>query len=153
MEIKIKKLRDTAIMPTKATPGSAAYDLYNPENITLRHGRFIIPLGIALEIPDGYEAKVEPRSGYSSKGFAAYSCYLEKEMRLDADVIVGKIDSDYRGEIGVIVKYNGFAPAMVKRGQRIAQLTFYKTEDVEFNEVQTLSDTKRSDGGFGHSGE
>lgn len=150
MEVKIKKLHEAAILPRKATSGSAAYDLFCPYDCELREGRQVIPLGIALEIPQGYEAKIEARSGYSSKGFAA--TLGQTEYRLDADVITGKIDSDYRGEIGVIIHSREQYIHRIKAGQRIAQLTFYAVESPTLTEVSELSDTNRGGGGFGHSG-
>lgn len=100
-------------------------------------------------MPEGYEAKVEPRSGYSSKGFEAYEA--DSKRRIDADVIVGKIDSDYRGEIGVIVHSRENKNFFIHKGQRIAQLTFYKVEAADFELADTLSETLRM-GGYGHTG-
>ena len=152
MIVKIKKLSDAAIMPTKATRGSAAYDLYAPCDMRIKPGRQIIDMMFAIELPLGYEAKIEPRSGYSSNGFAGseYEGH-EPTERFDCDVLLGKIDSDYRGPIGVIVNNmdNAF---FIKRGQRIAQMTIYKSEDTDLCEVDELSDTERGSGGFGHTG-
>jgi len=150
MKIKIKKLIPEAVIPEKATPGSAAYDVFCPVDIIIRNGRQVIKLGLAMEIPHGYEAKIEPRSGYSSKGFVA--TLADTESRIDADVIVGKIDSDYRGEIGVIVKANIDRNYIVKAGQKIAQLTIYKVEEADFTKTEDLIETERGDKGFGHSG-
>lgn len=162
MKIKIKKLKPSALIPLKATSGSAAYDLYCPYDFRLMPGRNVIPLYIALEMPQGIEAKIEPRSGYSSKGFAIQIPALHDtsgrkildgyDARIDADVIVGKIDSDYRAGIGVIVRSNETQPRTVRRGQRIAQLTFYRVETADFEITETLSETTRGQGGFGHSG-
>lgn len=147
MKIKFKPLSELAIMPKKATQGAAAYDVYVPQNTTIRQGRQIVPLDFAMEIPYGYEAKIEPRSGYSSKGMEGIY-EIDKQRRFDCDVIQGKIDSDYRGCVGVIVRNNG-AQFMIERGTRIAQLTIYKVEDAEFEIVEDLSETKRGDGGYG----
>lgn len=152
MEIKIKKWSEHAIIPNKQTEGSAAYDLYAPFDQLVLHGRQVIDLLLAIELPKGYEAKVEPRSGYASKGFAgALDNTQEPNVRFDCDVIVGKIDSDYRGCIGVIVN-NRDRNFYIKRGQRIAQLTIYRVEDADFIEVEELSETEREAGGFGHTG-
>lgn len=152
MEIKIQKLSGKAIIPTKMTKGSAAYDLFAPFDQILVHGRQVIDLYLAIELPEGYEAKIEPRSGYAAKGFVgALDNTQEPNIRFDCDVIVGKIDSDYRGGIGVIV-CNRDRPFFIKRGQRIAQLTIYKVEEAEFTEVEKLSETERETGGFGHTG-
>lgn len=147
MEIKIKKLSEDAIIPRKATEGAAAYDLYVPRETVINKSRQVIPLDIALSIPYGYEAKIEPRSGFSSKGMEAR--YGERK---NADVIVGKIDSDYRGCIGVIIKSNESYPFIIEKGTRIAQMTIYKVEDADFIAVDELDETDRGEGGFGHTG-
>lgn len=148
MEVKIKKLFAGAFIPEKATPGSAAYDVRLPEDVVLApHKRRIVPLEIALEMPYGIEAKIEPRSGFSSKGILDAN-----DMRRDADVIVGKIDSDYRAGIGVIIVNHESFPIPLSKGTHIAQLTFYKVEDAEFVLSENLSETERGLGGFGHSG-
>lgn len=153
MEIKIQKLSEHAIVPTKATEGSMAYDLYVPFDQIIVHGRQVIDLFFAIELPKGYEAKVEPRSGFASKGFAgSLDRTQEPSMRFDCDVIVGKIDSDYRGPIGVIVHNRDSHAFFIKRGQRIAQLTIYRVEEAVFTEVEELSETDRGTGGFGHTG-
>ena len=154
MEIKIKKLHENAIIPKKATEGAAAYDLYLPKDYMIHIGRNVLPLNFAIELPIGFEAKIEPRSGFSAKGFEGR--YVKAETgeefvkRYDADVIVGKIDSDYRGDVGVIVKSN--ETFIVNKGTRIAQMTIYKVEDVDFELSEELSETERADGGFGHTG-
>lgn len=151
MIIKIKKLTDSAVIPTKATAGAAAYDVYAPLTILVKSGRQVIDLGFAIELPIGYEAKIEPRSGYSSKGFAGVIDYTsDREMRFDCDVLQGKIDSDYRASIGVIV-CNRDRNFYIRRGQRIAQMTIYKVENAEFVPGE-LSDTDRGQGCFGHTG-
>lgn len=156
MEIKIKKLTEGATIPTKATPGAGAYDVYTPRDYEITRGRQILALDIAIELPHGYEAKIEPRSGFSAKGILGYSSKPltldeSKTMRFDADVIQGKIDSDYRGNIGVIVR-SCEQYFFIPKGTRIAQLTIYKVEDASFHEVENLSDTARGECGFGHTG-
>lgn len=153
MIVRVKRLSDDAFMPTKATKGSAAYDVYVPVDTVVKPGRQVIDLCFAIELPFGYEAKIEPRSGYSSKGFVGL---LDQEsedgyMRFDCDVIQGKVDSDYRNSIGVIV-CNRDRAFFVKRGQRIAQMTIYSVVAADFVEVDELSETERGIGGFGHSG-
>lgn len=147
MEIKIKKLSEDAIIPRKATKGAAAYDLYVPRETVINKSRQVIPLDIALSIPYGYEAKIEPRSGFASKGMEAR--YGERK---NADVIVGKIDSDYRGCIGIIIKSNESYQFVIEKGTRIAQMTIYKVEDADFIAVDELDETDRGEGGFGHTG-
>lgn len=154
MEVKIKKLSKDAIIPLKATEGAAAYDVYTPKDYYIIKGRQVLSLDFAIELPLGYEAKIEPRSGFSSNGFEGYY-YKPSEnsvqSRFDADVIIGKVDSDYRGNIGVIVKSNETL-FFVPKGTRIAQMTIYKVENADFKLCEKLSDTDRADGGFGHSG-
>lgn len=175
LTVKIKKLSDKAIMPKRATEGSVAYDVCVPEDTIVKRGRKVIPLGFAIELPDKtYEAKIEPRSGFSSKGMEGYSRRIETETVVDtrlvgsvgvknveyiaalpdyfnADVIVGKIDSDYRGGVGVIVNNNDTREFYIKAGTRIAQMTIYRVPETEFVEVEELSETERK-GGFGSTG-
>lgn len=193
MKNKFKRLHEGAKIPKKATVGSAAYDLSVTEDVIIKPGRQIIPLGFALEMEPGYQALVEPRSGFSSKGMEGYEVvriwtyesplgyirgfadrenakepnikeYIsrEKELnikeyvsrepeRFDCDVIVGKIDADYRDGIGVILNNRDKRTFLIKKGTRIAQLTFLKVENVEWEETDTLSETDR-EGGFGSTG-
>lgn len=183
MEVKIKL--NGGMMPQKQHEGSAAYDLYVPEDTTISKGRQIIPLGFAMEMEPGYQALVEPRSGFSSKGMEGYHVREEYKMgfdpgfrimwedlplrktpeikseskiyianlpeRFDCDVVVGKIDADYREGIGVIVNNRDQRTFVVKAGTRIAQLTFLQVETAEWEETDTLSETHR-EGGFGWTG-
>ena len=154
MEVKIKKLHKDAVIPTKATNGAAAYDVYTPIDYKVVMGRQVLPLDFAIEIPIGYEAKIEPRSGFSSKGFEGYFGRLfenNDKCRFDADVITGKIDSDYRGNVGVIIRSNE-PYFFIPKGTRIAQMTIYKVENADFVISEKLSETERADGGFGHTG-
>lgn len=164
MEVKIKKISKDAVTPNKATKGSAAYDVYTPKDYIVKPGRQVLPLGIAIQLPYGYEAKIEPRSGFSSKGMEGHKIdVLEIDghttqissdivRRFDADVISGKIDSDFCGEIGAIVISREDRPFLIPKHTRIAQLTIYKVEDAEFTEVEQLDETERGEGGFGHTG-
>lgn len=186
MKVKFKKLLPGAVLPKKATEGSAAYDLYVPEDTTISKGRQIIPLGFAMEMEPGYQALVEPRSGFSSKGMEGYHVREEYKVgfdpgftrimfedlplrktpeikteskiyianlpeRFDCDVVVGKIDADYREGIGVIVNNRDQRTFVIKAGTRIAQLTFLQVETAEWEETDTLSETHR-EGGFGWTG-
>lgn len=185
MKVKFKKLHEGAILPKKATEGSAAYDLCTAEDFIVEPGRNIIPLGFAMETKPGYEALIDPRSGFSAKGmegheilplwvFTAtdgakhllagfpenpvdpdlkyYGKFISLEpKRFDCDVIEGKIDSDYRKGVGVIVCSRETSPFLIKAGTRIAQMTFHKVETVEWEETDELSETER-DGGFGSTG-
>lgn len=153
IKIKIKdKTNGLVSIPTKGTEGAAAYDLYAPKDFIVEVGRSVMPLGFAMEIPYGYEAKIEPRSGISVKGMPGFTSSLTADYRetYDCDVLVGKIDADYRGEVGVIL--NSFDHFIIKKGTRLAQMTIYKVEDVQFETVDNLSETKRANGGFGSTG-
>ena len=185
MKVKFKRLNEGAVIPKKATPGSAAYDLCTAEDFIVEPGRNIIPLGFAMETKPGYEALIDPRSGFSAKGMEGYEIlpvwkYEEDTVRpiflvgfpgnpvdpalhyygkfislepkrFDCDVIEGKIDSDYRKGVGVIVCSRETSPFLIKAGTRIAQMTFHKVETVEWEETDELSETER-DGGFGSTG-
>ena len=147
MKVKIKKTDINAFIPTKGSAGAGAYDLYAPHNIIVNaHSRNIVNIGIAIELPQGYVADIRPRSGYSAKGFASAD-----DGRYDADVLLGTIDSDYRGDIGVIIRNNG-EEFMIGRKQRIAQMLIHKSEDVEFVETEDLTKTEREQKGYGSSG-
>ena len=147
MYIKIKKVRDGFTLMKKSTETAVAYDLVLPDETFIHHGREIVPLGFKMEIEPGYEAKIEPRSGFSSKGILDLG-----GIRRDADVLVGKIDPDYRGEVGVMIKSNETAEFVLPAGTRIAQLTIYKVETPDFEFVDELSETVRGEGGFGSTG-
>jgi len=159
INVKIK-LEDGGILPTKGTPGSAAYDVYLPCDYTIKEGRQMLPLNFRMEMPDGYEAMIEPRSGFSSKGMEGYLCLWNDPAtgqlmstgygRYDCDVIPGKVDADYRGIVGVIVINKG-KQFVMRKGTRIAQMTIRKVENAEFVLADTLSNTERGTGGFGHT--
>lgn len=131
-------------LPEYKTKGSAGMDLHanldTPENLFVIRPleRRLIPTGLSIEIPLGYEGNIRPRSGLS--------------LRVGLVAIEGTIDSDYRGEIGVIATNLSNENIIVKDGERIAQIVFNKVEQAEFNEVQQLSSTDRGEGGFGSTG-
>ena len=147
MKIAFVKMNKDAKTPIMATDGSAAYDLFANVSKEIPKGRSVIPTGIAIELPRGYVADVRPRSGYSLKGFCD-----AQESRHDCDVLLGTIDSDYRGNINVIVRNNEMA-FNVKAGQRVAQLLIHKCEEVEFEEVDELAPSIRDRHGFGSTGD
>ena len=149
MKVKIKKLHPDAVIPTKATPQSACYDVYAPYDFTVRQGRTVMPLGFAIELPQGYAAEIRPRSGYSSKGFAGQ--LADSEYRFNADILHGVIDSDYRDGIGAIIISNDSRSFVILKGQRVAQMLIIKAEEADFIETDTLNETDRH-GGFGHTG-
>lgn len=151
-EIKIK-LADGAMMPIKATNGSSGYDLFTLEDQVVEHGMNILKTGVYLEMPCGYEAQVRPRSGISVKGLPGYSDLCDgEEQRFFGWVVLGTIDADYRGEIGIIVR-NGDAEFTMKKGTKLAQLVFAKVPDTSLVVTEVLSSTERNANGFGSSGE
>ena len=145
MKVRIKRLpaaRDLPL-PTQGSPGSAGFDLRAAVegDIVLRPGeRLLVPTGIVLEIPPGWEGQVRPRSGLALRHGIGI---------LNAP---GTIDSDYRGEVGVILVNLGEAPFSLRRGDRVAQLVFARVEPVEWEEADTLEDSSRGGGGFGSTG-
>lgn len=159
INVKIN-LENGGVTPTKGTPGAAAYDVYLPCDYTIVSGRQILPLNFRMELPDGYEAMIEPRSGFSSKGMeGCLSLWYNSERgeytirglgRFDCDVIPGKIDADYRGVVGVIIN-NRSSEFVIRKGTRIAQMTIRKVEKANFVLTDVLSSTERGDGGFGHT--
>jgi dUTP pyrophosphatase len=157
-DFKIKFLSKKAYMPRRATKGSVGYDLYVPQDTEIIIGRQVVPLDISIEMPCNVEAKIEPRSGFSSKGMegccfhrAADKLFVSTTPeRFDADVLVGKIDWDYRGNIGVII--NSRERFIIKAGTRIAQLTFYPVITEELELTVDLSETERGEGGFESTG-
>ena len=112
------------------------------ESISLEPGeRALVPTGLALAIPVGYEVQVRPRSGLALKhGVTVLNS-------------PGTIDSDYRGEVGIILVNHGSKAFEVRRGERVAQLIVSRVVQVELNLVEELSETQRGTGGFGHTGD
>ena len=130
-------------LPSPATPGSAGSDLcaaVDSELVIAPGERCLVPTGFAIAVPDGYEAQVRPRSGLALR----HGIVLPNSP--------GTIDSDYRGEVKVIVMNAGAEPFVVKRGDRIAQLVIAPVAKVQWEEVEALDDTERGSGGFGHTG-
>ena len=129
-------------LPTRATAGSAGYDLCSAEpEFTLEPmARRLVCTGLALAIPAGYEAQVRPRSGLALK----YGLTLPNTP--------ATIDSDYRGELMVAMINLGTEAVTVTRGTRIAQLVFQKVEEVDLVPVDTLPPSDRGSGGFGSTG-
>ncbi len=143
--VKVKRLRpdSTNPLPAYMTSHAAGMDLYAElahELVLVPGGRALVPTGIAVELPEGYEAQVRPRSGLALKhGIALVNS-------------PGTIDPDYRGEIGVIVINHGTEPFVVRSGERIAQLVFAPFARALLVEVHELGESGRGDGGFGHTG-
>ena len=142
-DVRIKVISKAGALPKYETPGSAGFDLsaYLSEPVTLKSGeRALIPTGIYLEIPEGYEAQVRARSGLAVK----YGVGLVNG--------VGTIDSDYRGEVKVPLINWGEKSFVVENGDRIAQVVIAKYEQAKLELTDALSSTSRGEGGFGHTG-
>lgn len=142
MKIKIIN-KSTNDLPSYKTPGSAGMDIraFLKEPLKLKVGDIaLVPTGLYLEIPDGYEVQVRARSGLS----------LKNGITLANGI--GTIDSDYRGELGVILINLGKEDFIINNGDRIAQMVAIKYEKVQIEEVLELEETQRADGGFGSSG-
>lgn len=130
-------------LPEYETSGSSGMDLranLDNELIIEPFDRVLVPTGLFLEFEKGYEAQVRARSGLA----------LKKGLGLPNGI--GTIDSDYRGELKIILINMSKETVVIKDGERIAQLVFMKIEIPEIQEVEKINNTKRSDGGFGHTG-
>ena len=143
MQIKIINKSDYAL-PSYETKGSAGLDLRaNIDNPVVLQplDRALIPTGLFMELPVGYEAQIRPRSGLAlKKGITVLNS-------------PGTVDSDYRGEVGVILINLSSVDFTINPGDRIAQMVIAKHEQAEWVEVDGLSSTERGEGGYGHSGD
>ena len=138
--LRVQRLRPDARLPERATAGSTGYDLYAclDGELTVGQEPTLVPTGLAIEAPAGFDVQVRPRSGLSSKG---------------VQVTFGTIDSDYRGELLVtmsVLPYRG--PHTVRPGDRIAQLVVSRVADVVLEETAELSASHRGSGGHGSTG-
>lgn len=146
MKINFKRLSEKAVMPIQATKGSSGFDLTATRITTELNecGQLVLVYhtDIAVEIPEGYEGQLRPRSSISKKSLRLCNA-------------PGTIDSDYRGEItGKFISTTDVIPAVYKEGERFAQLVICPVEhNVEFIEVEELSSTDREDGGYGSTGD
>ena len=143
MNIAIKRLNDKAALPTYQTEHSAGMDLaacIDEPIVIAPHGRVVVPTGLAISLPSGYEAQIRGRSGMAAK-FGV--------MPANG---VGTIDADYRGEVGVILLNTSNEPFTVEPGMRVAQMVIARYEKVSWNEVAILDETERGTGGYGSTG-
>lgn len=143
-ELKVKVINNSRHpLPEYATEGSAGVDVRAniDQPVTLAPlERAMVPTGLYVSIPVGYECQVRPRSGLAAKhGITVANA-------------PGTVDSDYRGEIKVILVNISDTPFVINDGERVAQLVFARHERVEWQPVDVLDDTNRGDGGFGHTG-
>jgi dUTP pyrophosphatase len=128
-------------LPARATAGAAGMDIVSAVDVTIEAGaRELVPTGFAVAVPHGYELQLRPRSGLALK------------HGISLPNAPATVDSDYRGEIRVILINHGDAPFEIRRGERIAQLLVQRVEPVVFHEVSELPATDRGDGGFGSTG-
>ncbi|MCK5787780.1 MAG: dUTP diphosphatase [Chlamydiia bacterium] len=134
------QIEEGARLPIYKTSGSSGADICAFEKKVIKKGKIaVIRTGVSLEIPEGYESQVRSRSGLSLKGIFVLNS-------------PGTIDSDYRGEINIILANMGDEDFIVEKGFRIAQLVFSRVSIVKFNQNQVLSITSRGEGRFGHTG-
>ena len=143
IEIEVKRLPhgDGLPLPAYATSGAAGMDVVSAEAVTIPPmGRHAVATGLALAIPDGYEVQVRPRSG------------LALQHGISLPNTPGTIDSDYRGELKIILINFGAAPFDIQRGDRIAQLVVAHVQIGRLVEVEALDETVRGVGGFGSTG-
>lgn len=143
--VAIKRIRPESdlTLPCYMTSHSAGMDLYadlSADALLQPGSRLLVPTGIAIALPEGYEAQIRPRSGLALK----HGISLVNSP--------GTIDADYRGEIGVILINHGEVPFLLKRGERIAQMVVAQFSRVVWAEMGALEATQRGAGGFGHTG-
>lgn len=145
LAVRIRRLphADGLPLPAYETAGAAGMDVRAAVEapLTLAPGAIaLVPTGLVLEVPEGFEMQVRPRSGLAAR----HGVTLPNSP--------ATIDSDYRGEVRVIVQNLGREPFVVERGARIAQMVLQRVPRVEWVEVEELTDTARGAGGFGHTG-
>jgi len=140
MKIKIKKLDKDAVIPKYKTAESAGMDLSSTEDQTIKPMEIkLVPTGLSIELEKGYEAQVRPRSGLALKGITVANS-------------PGTIDSDYRGEVKIILMNLGKEEFKIAKGDRVAQLIIAKVEQATIEESKELNSTERGQGGFGSTG-
>jgi dUTP pyrophosphatase len=146
VQLRVRRLRSSEPglpLPAYQTADAAGMDLVADLSTPLRlqpGERALVPTGLAIEIPRGFEGQVRPRSG------------LALRHGLTLLNAPGTIDADYRGEVGVLLVNLGQKPVEIQRGERIAQLIIAPVARATWVEVETLADSTRADGGFGHTG-
>lgn len=141
MKVLVKRLCKEVKMPGYAHEGDAGVDLYANKDLVVESGGIaLVPTGIKLAIPKGYEAQIRPKSG----------------LALNYGITVlntpGTIDAGYRGEVAVIVVNHGKESFKIENGKKIAQMVFNKVEKAELEEVDELDESTRGEGGFGSTG-
>ena len=141
VSLKVHRVSEDAYMPVYKTDGASGFDLASCEDVEVApHQRVMIRTGLKFEIPEGYEVQIRPRSGLALKGY-----FIMPNAP-------GTIDSDYRGEVGIILMNLSPYRQVVSKGERIAQGVLAPSVRANFVEVEGLSSTVRGSGGFGSTG-
>lgn len=143
LKVRIVRINQNAILPHYATAHAAGMDLAACLETPVEIDPFttaLIPTGLGIELPEGFEAQLRPRSGLALKHL------------ISLPNTPATIDADYRGEIKVILVNYGKKPFVVQHGDRVAQMVVARYEHIQLEEVDVLSETERGEGGFGHTG-
>lgn len=141
IEVEVKKLTEGAQIPAYQTPGAAGFDFHACLDATIvipSGGRAAIPTGLAFSVPQDLYLRISPRSGTAAKN--------------GIDILAGVVDSDYRGEVKVVLQNHGQEPFTVAHGDRIAQGVITPCYQAIFSEKEALTETARGQGGFGSTG-
>ena len=139
LELQVMIMKEGGCAPVRSSPGAAGYDLFCCSEVRIEPmGRTVAPTGIALAIPEGYYGRVAPRSGLA--------------VKFGIDVGAGVVDSDYRGEIGVVLFNHSDKEVVLTAGSRVAQLIIERIATPPVRVVSNLSSTTRGSGGFGSTG-
>ena len=140
MSLKVKKLSPDAQLPTRGSEGAAGYDLQSIESCVILPGkRAVVATGLSFELPPGVYGRIAPRSGLAVKH--------------GIQVGAGVVDSDYRGEVKVVLFNHDINPYVIKQGYRIAQLILERCETPDVEEIVESTETNRGEGGFGSTGQ
>ncbi|MCX6756655.1 MAG: dUTP diphosphatase [Candidatus Nomurabacteria bacterium] len=138
MKLSVKKINNEAVLPTRAHSYDAGMDLYvNGRQVITAHTTIVVPTGISMEIPEGFVGLIWDKSSIGTKGLKTLG---------------GVVDSEYRGEVKVVVHNLNNEDIIFEHGQKIAQMLIQKVELVDIEEVADLSSTVRGEGGFGSTG-
>lgn len=157
MKILVKKIHDDAIIPEFAHVTDSGADLYTSKDLSLApRQKGIAPTGICIALPPGFGATIRNKSGNTVKGVSCKIKVNEEGLfasgRVDITVYLGTIDNAYRGEIGIMVRNDSDFPIVIPKGTKLAQLVLEKIYQCDFEEVDSLDETDRGEGGFGSTG-
>lgn len=154
VEVKFKKLNKDAVTPSYKYDGDAGFDLTLVEDLEIEpYGKGLGKTGLAFSIPKGYEAQIRPRSGISLKGLEVICTDAEIVLITNSiDVILGTVDSNYRGEVGIITKNNSEYKVTIPKGTRLAQMIVAPVVKILPREVDELDGSERQEKGYGSTG-